>query len=250
MKKEAPFHVYAISGMGLNEWLFSYLTLDVPLHPIRWIEPLSYQESLESYARRMATQIQHQENVVLLGVSFGGMVAKTIATFRKIDKIVIVSSIKSAEEKPLGFELAALSPIPFYRYTPLAIKKATIPLWGPLFGLHTQKEQNFFAEMMNLTSEFYKNWATAQIMHWKDTSPSHHIYHIHGDEDKIFPIQHIKRARVIRGGDHAMIVKKASQVSELIHYALYEWQPYYHSTINISNTTLVSPVSVSSSLPT
>ncbi|GAB4347702.1 MAG: hypothetical protein OHK0038_27510 [Flammeovirgaceae bacterium] len=223
----ATFHLYTISGMGLNELLFSKLNLNVSdIHHIKWIEPLSQQESLESYARRMSEQIHHEENVVLLGVSFGGIMAKTIAKFRKIEKIIIISSLKSAEEKPLTFEMAALMPIPLHRITPLALKKATLPLWAPLFGLNSRAEQEFFGKMMNLTSEFYKNWATTQITQWKDNEPSHHIYHIHGDKDQIFPIKHIKRARIVKGGDHAMVVKRADEVSQLINQALHDYVHY------------------------
>jgi pimeloyl-ACP methyl ester carboxylesterase len=219
-----PFHLYTISGMGLNELLFSRLKLNVSdIHHIKWIEPLSYHESLENYAKRMSEQILHQENVVLLGVSFGGMMAKTIAKFRKVEKIIIISSLKSAEEKPLAFEMAALMPIPIHRFTPLALKKATLPLWAPLFGLHSKVEQEFFGDMMNVTSEFYKNWATTQITNWKDNDSSQHIFHIHGDADQIFPVRHIRRARIVKGGDHAMVVKKADEVSHLINQALYDY---------------------------
>ena len=42
------------------------------------------------------------------------------------------------------------------------------------------------------------------------------IVHIHGNNDGIFPIKHIKNCIVIEGGTHVMILNKAKEISKLL----------------------------------
>ena len=218
MKQSAtfPYHLYTISGMGLNENLFS--ALDLPfesVNHIKWIEPNTSSESLVDYCKRLCEQIHHEERIVLLGCSFGGMVAKEISELIEVEKVIIVSSIKNAKEKPIAFDMLGL--VPVHLMTPGVIKKMTFPIWAPMFGLENQDEKSFFSKMFLTTSESYKDWATTQIARWKNNLPSKNTLHIHGDNDLIFPLFSIRGAEVIEGGDHAMIVKRANEVDTIIY---------------------------------
>lgn len=201
--------------MGLNADLFQQLDLPFEtVNHIKWVDPLSADEPLEDYCQRLCEQIHHTERIVLLGCSFGGMVAKEISQQMDVEKVIIVSSIKTAKEKPIAFDMLGL--VPFHLWTPSLVKKMTFPLWAPMFGLHNEKEKGFFGKMFQSTSEAYKDWATTQIARWKNNLPARHILHIHGDQDLIFPINTIRNAEVIEGGDHSMIVKRADEVSLII----------------------------------
>jgi hypothetical protein len=46
------------------------------------------------------------------------------------------------------------------------------------------------------------------------------IFHIHGDCDKILPIQYTKPNAVVRNGSHFMVWTKAREVSRLLVKAL------------------------------
>lgn len=203
--------------MGLNERLFSRLSLPFEtVNHIAWVDPLTPDEPLEAYCQRLMGQIHHSERIVLLGCSFGGIVAKEIAAKMTVEKVIIVSSLKSAKERPLFFDLIGL--VPVHLWTPKLLKQVTFQLWAPLFGLHKPKEQSFFAQMFNQTSQLYKDWATTQIARWKNTEPAPQILHIHGDRDQIFPVSYIKKAEIIEGGDHSLIVKQADEVSQIIYH--------------------------------
>lgn len=70
--------IYILSGLGADERVFKKLDL-VPLEPVylKWIPPHK-NESVESYASRLLSQIT-EKNPVLIGLSFGGMMAIEIA---------------------------------------------------------------------------------------------------------------------------------------------------------------------------
>ena len=72
--------IHFISGLGADERVFQFLDLPgIEKKFIRWIEP-GKNESIHSYSLRLIDQIQQNEDLVLVGISFGGMVAQEIAS--------------------------------------------------------------------------------------------------------------------------------------------------------------------------
>jgi hypothetical protein len=66
----------------------------------------------------------------------------------------------------------------------------------------------------------FMKWAIHEVLNWQRESRPDHIFHIHGDEDRIFPIKYVKADRVIHGGGHFMILTHADQVSSMIKQRL------------------------------
>jgi pimeloyl-ACP methyl ester carboxylesterase len=92
--------IYCISGLGADERAFSKLKIkDFKLKVINWLMP-EPNETIEHYATRMRATIT-EENPVLMGLSFGGMICTEIAKQIPVEKIIIISSIKSSKELPL-----------------------------------------------------------------------------------------------------------------------------------------------------
>ena len=92
-------HVYCISGLGADERIFCRLQVpDSTFHFIRWEQP-RVSESIDNYAARLCKQIQHDQPI-LMGVSFGGMMAIEMAKVLSVEKVVLISSIKSFTELP------------------------------------------------------------------------------------------------------------------------------------------------------
>ena len=86
-------HVYFMPGMAASSAIFEHIILpnDIfEIHLMEWILP-NLNEPLLDYAKRVATQIKHQ-NIVLIGVSFGGVLVQEIATFITVKKLIIIFS--------------------------------------------------------------------------------------------------------------------------------------------------------------
>jgi pimeloyl-ACP methyl ester carboxylesterase len=104
-----------LSGMAADERLFAPQRAAFPqLLVPAWIEPLP-QESLRSYAGRLARRIDPGRPCVVGGVSFGGIVALEMAVHLQARACVLISSVRSPVEFPWWYRLlrpaAALGPV-------------------------------------------------------------------------------------------------------------------------------------------
>ena len=91
-------HVYLMPGMAANPSIFDNLSLpenQFQLHKLHWEIPLK-NESLSNYALRMTKKIEH-EDIVLLGVSFGGILVQEMSKHITLRKLFIVSSVKTKQ---------------------------------------------------------------------------------------------------------------------------------------------------------
>ena len=212
--------IYFISGLGLDERIFFKLNINSEkIHHIKWIEP-EKNERIESYSFRMMEQIKHRGNVVLIGLSFGGMIAIEIAKLMKVRKVIIISSIKTKEEIPLLFKIIRYFPI--YKWTSPKMRRRTREYWGVMFGLVNKESLDFFEEMFELHSETYKSWGIKQIAIWGNTYYPSHLKHIHGTKDLIFPHKKIENIHLVEGGNHGMVVTHGEVVSSMINNELDE----------------------------
>ena len=103
----SKIHVYFMPGMAASSAIFEKIQLpeaDFEMHLLEWVLP-NIKESLQGYAQRMAKNITHEE-VVLIGVSFGGILVQEMKQFLKVKKVIIISSVKSNTELPRTMKIA------------------------------------------------------------------------------------------------------------------------------------------------
>ncbi|NJK98143.1 MAG: alpha/beta hydrolase [Bacteroidales bacterium] len=89
--------IYYISGLGADHRVFEFLNIPFPYKHIIWVKP-DKNDTLASYSLRLLPQINTSEDVILAGVSFGGMICQEIAKLIPCSKVIIISSIKSPQE--------------------------------------------------------------------------------------------------------------------------------------------------------
>ncbi|MDH4294838.1 MAG: hypothetical protein OEV74_01060 [Cyclobacteriaceae bacterium] len=81
--------LFLLSGLGADSRVFDFLDLsNYNIHFIEWIDPHE-NEPIEAYARRLKVNIK-KENPILLGISFGGMMAIEIGKQIRAEKIIII----------------------------------------------------------------------------------------------------------------------------------------------------------------
>ena len=82
-------HVYFMPGMAASPSIFERIRLPAEtfeMHLLEWVSPKK-NESLAAYAKRMAENIKH-ENVILVGVSFGGILVQEMKPFVNPKKVL------------------------------------------------------------------------------------------------------------------------------------------------------------------
>lgn len=205
--------IYCIPGIGADETVFK--KLQVPgkeLVHIHWPE-FDKHDELGCYAQKIIPQIK-EENPVILGLSFGGMLAIEIAKIHPVRKIILVSSAKTKYELPQYgkfFRTLILSQvIPSFLYT--------IPntVTYKLFGAHKEEEIDMLKGVFENTDGKLMKWAMKAITLWRNETYPEPLVHIHGTADKILPIENIHANYIIEGGSHIMIYNRAQEISNII----------------------------------
>ena len=168
---------------------------------------------LQNYAKRMADMVT-EENPVLLGVSFGGIMVQEMSKHLKTKKIVLISSVKCRDEFPN--RLKVIQKTKAYKLFPAKtitnIEEFSIYAFGDI----AKKRVNLYKEYLSIRDENYMTWAIYNVLFWQQTTPLENILHIHGIDDSIFPIKYIKNCVSIKNGTHVMILNKAKSICEII----------------------------------
>ena len=210
-------NLYLISGLGADQRVFKYLDIhNYNLIPINWEIP-QRRENIQAYAKRLIAQIDLSLPVYLLGVSFGGIIAQEISRLIKVEKLVIISSVKSFKE--YGFNLKLASCLQIHKITPVFIlKHLNLITANYFFGISNQKDAKLLKSIIQGTDDQFMVWAINQIMLWKPTENLNTNYiHIQGNLDRIFTNKALHNVHWIENGGHFMIVDKSNQVSKLVN---------------------------------
>src|SRR5450432_139063 len=203
--------IYCISGLGADEKIFSNLHFrGYELKYIPWLRPHK-NEKIAAYARRMAACIEHS-SPVLLGVSFGGMIGIEIARQMPVKKLILISSIKSSAELPRWMKVAGK--LKLNKILPVRSYTFTEKIDNRRLGVSNEEEKLMARAYRRSADSVYINWAIHQVLNWSNNWQPDHITHLHGENDRIFPVKKITGAHIIKGGTHMMIYNRAGEISE------------------------------------
>jgi pimeloyl-ACP methyl ester carboxylesterase len=220
-KQELPKKkIYCIPGFGADDKIFNNLRIDnAALVFINWLKPLP-REPYKDYVLRMAEKIQ-EDNPVIIGVSFGGMVALEIAKIRPVKQVILVSSIKNTDELPRKWKLIGkLRLNHIFPIKRIQANERFFAMANKRLGAFTKEEQEFANNYRRIIDKDYMIWALNQILNWRNADFPANVVHIHGDADLIFPIKPLKPTHIIKGGTHMMIVNRAAEISAIINEVL------------------------------
>ena len=194
-------------GMAASPKIFEYLKLPInfEIHLLSWIPPLK-NEPLCDYAKRMCERIVY-ENIILLGVSFGGILVQEMAKHISVKKIVIVSSIKLREELPLPMKMAKITNA--HKLLPTQWIGNIDHLTIFAFGKGIKKRVALYQKYLSERNPKYLNWAINALIHWDQNKFSQKLVHIHGDSDTVFPVKNLSNPFVKIKGGHAAIITES-----------------------------------------
>lgn len=200
-------HVYLMPGMAASPEIFEYIRLPedkFKMHPLRWKLP-NKNESLECYAQRMCGEVKN-ENVVLIGVSLGGIIVQEMSRFLSLKRLIIISSVKTRFELPRRMRFAGTTGT--YRFLPTSLMKYMEKMERWPIGHFAKKRLHLYKRYLEVNDKSYFNWAVKRLVSWKQKSIIEGIVHIHGEKDIVFPIKYISDCIVVPKGTHIMIINK------------------------------------------
>ncbi|GGP02270.1 hypothetical protein GCM10010992_05980 [Cloacibacterium rupense] len=179
---------------------------------IDWIFPLE-KETLQNYALRISKSLT-DENAILIGLSFGGMLAVEISKIRKFKKIFLLSSAKTKFEIPFYYRV--LGKLNLLKIIPISFFKSVNFLTYFVFGAKNIFEKILLKDIVKNTDESFLKWALHQIINWKNENYFKDIIHIHGNRDLILPHYFVKYDYLIDGGTHFMTLNHSEKIKRII----------------------------------
>jgi len=214
------WQVCFIPGLGVDERMFAYLTLAPEIKPtiIHWIAPLP-NEKLDHYAGRLLPQVPKTDKLILLGVSFGGILVIELAKLLKPALVIIISSIKSRRELPWYYKPAA--PLRLAYLLPIQWGKYLYFLQDYIFGVKTNPEKRLLRQLIRDMDMLFVRWALTRIAGWSNITLIPNLIHLHGTHDKLFPIRYLRNFTPVPSGEHLMVVTQGAYISELINQEIY-----------------------------
>ena len=205
--------IHCISGLGADHRIFTRLMIPgAELKPVAW-PYFDKHDEMACYAQKVGALIPDGEDDIILGLSFGGMLASEIARVRPATKVIIVSSAKSHAELP-----------PVKAWVKYLVQNGLIPVGlaqysgsqiTDRFGADTEEEKKMVLSILAATDNHFARCALRAMVEWKTTTVPD-IAHIHGTADAMILPDHIHPTHWVEGGKHIMIWSRAEEVSRLI----------------------------------
>ena len=202
-----------LPGLGADERMFSSMRGSLPqISTPRWIEPVAG-ESVAEYARRFAPEVDPGKPFLIGGASFGGVVAQELAALLPNAKLCFVIG-SATSEKSRPWHIRILRPItPF-----IGILPWIAPYLVKLVGVFLRAPTRGVLMQLGATNPRFLRWGAQAVLRWKPSPgiANVNVVHIHGDMDKVFPLQLAKPDHIVAGAGHLIAITHYRQVADLI----------------------------------
>lgn len=205
---------YCISGIGANEKVFHQLSLNFDYVPIKWVMT-DNSETLQDYARNLCDQVDTTEEFVLIGVSYGGMLATEMNKFIQPQKTILISSTATRKELPailrfLGkIKIINIVPSFFFTAPPFII------FW--VFGINTEEGKRLITEIIEGTDKRFTKRSVKKILEWTNTEVAPNTIRIHGTKDLLLPAPKGVSFTDVKNAGHFMIGNRKQAISEFLN---------------------------------
>ncbi|OOQ62096.1 alpha/beta fold hydrolase [Mucilaginibacter pedocola] len=208
--------VFLLPGLGADSRIYKKIKLpeNYECTKVEWVLP-DAEDTLTTYAQKLIKQYNIQDGAIAIGNSLGGMLSVEIAKQVKLQKVILISSIKTADEAPWYFSV--FQKVPVYKPIPADIMTKVGFMARPFFGAMEPDDLADFQSMLANSSPVFLKWAMHAVLYFNNTEPIANLYHIIGDKDTVFPWKNIKNpTAIIKGGTHIMIYDRADEVNALL----------------------------------
>ena len=210
-----PQPVYAFYGLGADARAFAALELPgYEVIHVEWVQPQPA-EPLAAYVLRLAQQAGiPKSGAFVIGLSFGGICATELSKSYTFKKLLLISSAKTQQELPSFFGFAKI--LPLHKLIPTKFFTMPSAFLNRMFAVHEIADQMLLAAIIRDTDPQFMKWAIQAMLDWDNKLMPANCLHIHGDKDRVIPINSIRNAVPIQGAGHFMILNRASEISPRI----------------------------------
>lgn len=206
--------VYFISGLAADKRIFKYIQLPAGCEAVflDWITPQK-DDSLASYALRLASSINKDEPFALVGLSFGGMLATEIAKQYKPAVTILISSVPVSKELPGYFKMVAK--VGLHKIVPISLLKSSAAT-KRFFTREKNADKKLLWEIIHESDAGLIRWSVDAILHWQNEIVPQPLWHIHGARDEILPVKFTHPTHTVPRHGHMLVMTAAGKVNDLL----------------------------------
>jgi len=209
--------LYIFSGLGADERVFQ--RLDFGVHKttfIKWIPP-SENETIEQYSTRLLDQITATKPI-LIGLSFGGIIAIEVAKQIDSEKIVLIASAKTRNEIP--FYLRFIGKLGIHNIIPTKLLKSSNFITHWFFRTNSSFDKEILKQILIDTDPTFLRWAIDKTLKWTNKALLKNVFHIHGDRDRILPSVFVNCDAKVKNGGHLMTLTESDAMNAALRVLL------------------------------
>lgn len=207
--------IFFISGLGANELAFSKIG-DVGLEKImiKWI-PCVKNENIGAYALRFIDKYKIVNTDIVVGLSFGGLLAQEISKIVRQQNVILVSSFRDKNDLRLLYRQALNA----------RLHKLFLPVRMPLvdgvianiLNSGTSDSTSVLKGMLKASDYSLMKWSLQQIANTRGLlNKDAVLYNIIGSHDRIVKLWKNDTTFLIEGGSHFMVYDRAKEVTKII----------------------------------
>lgn len=198
--------VWVLPGMGADSRIFRSFKFPWSATFLEWLDPKDG-ESISSYSDRLLDEHDIATNDLILGYSFGGIIAQDWASRNKVQRVVLLSSLHHKSAVRPFFRLLSLTGL--LRWAP---KDRVMKFIFFLARLNSKPSSHLdlTLEMMEQFDDRYYRWVLKQVLSWNHPTPLCPIDVIQGEFDPVFP-------NSTHGGKRTWTLKDAAHLSFHTH---------------------------------
>ncbi|MCB0401333.1 MAG: alpha/beta hydrolase [Flavobacteriales bacterium] len=207
--------IYFISGLGADSRAFTLIREFEGYRNVflEWIAPQK-NEPLAAYANRMFADYELTEQDVLVGLSFGGLVALEISKTNPIKKVILLSSFR--DKKDLKGSMQFLLNLRLYNLLPNFKMRWFDKIAVGFFGVKTREARDGLLDMFQHTDPKLVKWSLRQIRlsHYSDLCGVK-LFNILGTKDQLVAYWKLPDHNFfIEGAGHLMVYEQADEVNQ------------------------------------
>ncbi len=218
-----PTRLVLFPGLGADARLFEPQRNGLPgvrVEVPQWLVPERAEETLESYAKRMAALVQPVcgEQLFVGGVSFGALVALEAARhLPDVRGVFMIGGCRDPRAIAPFFRFACraapLIPTPLFKLV-LYGSPAALVLFESLDWDHMR----LYSRMLNESSPRQVQWAAGALHRYRSAGdpPGVPVYLIHGQRDLLIPMKNVNPDYVVPHGRHLVGLTRADKVNRYL----------------------------------
>ena len=172
-------------------------------------------ESLYDYAKRMIDKYGIEQADIVVGLSFGGLVAQQIGEIIKLDFIILISSFRTKDDLKIhfssGLKMKLHKLMPEMKSELIGSMVATYLNSGSKISVPVLKEMVMSTDMKLMKWSLEKIYEQDVLL-----APDILKYSIIGDKDKVVKPWIIETTYIVEDGSHFMVFDKAKEVTKII----------------------------------